>query len=92
VTLFEELTEANSEVLEAMSGKSSNPGITEKESIADSLYLSSDQDALTKSFLSIGDVVTSLFKGSTLICRALYSISDRPISQVTRAAMATQAS
>jgi hypothetical protein len=68
--LLEELTEINGEVLEIVSGERSNRQITEEDSETDSSSPDKGQDELSELFLSIGDVLTSLFKVSMLVKKA----------------------
>jgi hypothetical protein len=70
VDLLEELTEINGEVHEIVSGERSNRHIAEEDSDTDSLSPSSGQDELSELFLSIGDVLTSLFRVSMLVKKA----------------------
>jgi hypothetical protein len=70
VELLEELTEINGEVREIVSGERSNRHVAEEHSDTDSLSPSSGQDELSELFLSIGDVLTSLFRVSMLVKKA----------------------
>jgi hypothetical protein len=70
VELLEELTEINGEALEIVSGERSNRQIAEDDSDTDSSSPGSGQDELSELFLSIGDVLTSLFKVSMLVKKA----------------------
>ena len=70
VELLEELTEINGEALEIVSGERSNRQIAEDDSDIDSSSPGSGQDELSELFLSIGDVLTSLFKVSMLVKKA----------------------
>jgi hypothetical protein len=70
VELLEELTEINGEALEIVSGERSNRKIADEDSDTDSSDPGSGQDELSELFLSVGDVLTSLFKVSMLVKKA----------------------
>lgn len=64
VELLEELTEINSEILEILSGERTNREISEPKDDLGS------PDELSELHLSVGDILTSLFKVSMLVKRA----------------------
>lgn len=64
VELLEELTEINSEILEILAGERTNRQISESEDHLES------SDELSELNLSVGDIITSLFKVSMLVKKA----------------------
>jgi hypothetical protein len=64
VELLEELTEINSEILEILAGERTNRQILESEDDLES------SDELSELNLSVGDIITSLFKVSMLVKKA----------------------
>jgi hypothetical protein len=64
VELLEELTEINSDILEILSGARTNRQISESDDDSES------SDELSELNLSVGDIITSLFKVSMLVKKA----------------------
>lgn len=62
--LLEELTEINVEILQILSGQRTNREISEPEDNSESA------DELSELYLSVGDILTSLFKVSILVKKA----------------------
>jgi hypothetical protein len=64
VELLDELTEINSDILEIVSGDRTNRQMSESDDVSES------SDELSELSLSVGDVITSLFKVSMLVKKA----------------------